>query len=294
MRAFSSVFGIAAVLVSVSLGIAQEPPGGSSRFQRAQRPPAAPPQQPGRQISVEVVIADVTGEAEGEMTAERLAELEKAGKVASLSRLRLSALENQPSLVQFGERVSLVTGRTSFGGRGGAQEMLSQENVGTMVSITARVDRDESILMEFQAELTRLTAPPARGDGEQADRSIEIPRTAMITAKSTLRVSPGQTVVAGSKTTKSAEGSTQTWILVSASVPAGEPQEAAALKIVMLKHAKAQSVADMLRTIFAGGNFLVAVDARTNSLVVSASESMLQKLIPLVAELDQAGERADP
>lgn len=291
MRAFSAVVSIAAVLVLVSLGIAQEPqPGGASRVQRVQRAPAAPsPQQPGRLVSVEVVIVDVTGEAEGEMTAERLAELERAGKVESLSRLRVSTLENAPSIVQFGERVSIVTGRTSFGGRG-LQDMTSQENVGTMVSLTARVDQDDSILMEFQAEQSRLAPAAPKAEGENADRPAELPRTVTMTTKSTLRIPPGKSVVAGSKSTRTDHGTTQTWIMVSAIAEAAARDEAAVLKIVALKNAQAEGLARLLEGVFRGEDFRAAVDARSNKLIISGSPAMLEKIVPLVAKLDQAAD----
>jgi type II secretory pathway component GspD/PulD (secretin) len=289
MRALLVIASTAVVVVAVSVGIAQEPqPGGASRLQRGPRAAAPQPPQPGRLISVEVVIADVTGEA-GEMTAERLAELEKAGQVKSLSRLRVSTLENAPSMVQFGERVSVVTGHTSFGGRG-SQNVTAQENLGTMVSVTARVDHDDSILMEFQAEQTRLAPTAARAEGENADRPAELPGTTTITTKSTLRIPQGKSVVAGSKTMRTAQGMTQTWILVSAHAEAAAAESV--LKILALKHAQGEAIAALLAGVFPPANLRVAVDARTNSLIISGSPTVLEKVVPLIAELDQAKDEA--
>ncbi|HUE72747.1 MAG TPA: secretin N-terminal domain-containing protein, partial [Pirellulaceae bacterium] len=221
--------------------------------------------------------------------AERLTELEKAGKVASLSRLRVSTLENAPSIVQFGERVSIVTGRTSFGGRG-SQDMLSQENVGTMVSLTARVDHDDSILIEFQAEQSRLAPAATKADGENAERPVEMPRTMTITTKSTLRILPGKSVVAGSKATRTDHGTTQTWILVSAMAEAAARDEAAVLKIMTLKNAQAEGLARLLEGVFRGEDFRAAVDARSNKLIISGNPALLERIIPLVAELDQSAD----
>jgi type II secretory pathway component GspD/PulD (secretin) len=291
MRALLVIASTAVVVVAVSVGIAQEPqPGGASRLQRGPRAAAPQPPQPGRLISVEVVIADVTGEA-GEMTAERLAELEKAGQVKSLSRLRVSTLENAPSMVQFGERVSVVTGHTSFGGRG-SQNVTAQENLGTMVSVTARVDQDDSILMEFQAEQTRLAPTAARAEGENADRPAELPRTTTIATKSTLRIPQGKSVVAGSKTMRTPQGMTHTWILVSAHAEAAAPEAESVLKIMALKHAQGEAIAGLLAGVFPTANYRVAVDARTNSLIISGSPAVLEKVVPLIAELDQAKDEA--
>jgi type II secretory pathway component GspD/PulD (secretin) len=43
----------------------------------------------------------------------------------------------------------------------------------------------------------------------------------------------------------------------------------------------------LLRELFRGDQFRIAVDARTNRLIVSGSPSMLERIIPLIAELDQ-------
>ena len=292
MRALSLLFPLVVVAVA-STGFGQEgQPNPFDRFQRGRAAAAPEPQRAGRLVSVEVVIADVLGDDAAEMTAERLAELEKAGQVASLSRLRLSALENVPSVVQFGERVAVVTGRSNFGGGRGSQEMVSQENLGTVVSVTARVEPDQSVVMELSAEVTRLAPTPARAEGDNAERATEYPKTTTLMAKSTLRIPPGKAVVAGGKTTKSAEGTTQTWVLVSASASADAP-DTAVLKVISLHHAQAEPLATLLSGLFRGESFRAAVDARSNKLIVSGSPSMLERIVPLVAELDQPSPAVD-
>ncbi len=291
MRVHFALAVLAVFVCLLSIGLGQEvQTGPAARFQRGQRASAAPqPQRAGRLVSVEVVIADVTGGEDRPLTAERLAELEKGGQVTSLSRLRLSALENQPAVVQFGERVSLVTGRTSLGGRG-AQDMMAQENLGTMVSVTARVEDDQSIVMEFQAEQTRFAPAAARAEGDNIERPAELPRTAKITAQSTLRIEPGKSVVAGGKTTRTEQGTMQTWILVSATAEPARPKaadEAATLKVFTLMHAKAESLAELIQTVFRGDDLHVAADTRSNCLIVPGDDQTLDMIQRLLTRLDE-------
>jgi type II secretory pathway component GspD/PulD (secretin) len=305
MRAYFGFASVAVMLGVISMALAQEPPpGAANRFQRGGRlqAPPAQPQAPGRLVSVEVVIADVAGDADKEMTADKLAELDKAGNVRALSRFRISALENNPSVVQFGERVPIVTGRVAFPGRGEgarsfAQESVSQEQIGTMINVTARIDVDESILLELKAEQSRLTPSPAKPAGEDA-AAASVPRqgTETITTQTTVRVPPGKTVVAGSKTTKTEQGTVQTWILVSASAEAARPKpadEAAVLKVFALAHAKAEDLAEVIQRVFRGDDVRIGVDARTNSLIIQGDDENLDVIHALIQRLDEAGGAAD-
>ena len=276
--------------------------GSANRFQRGEVP-RDEPKQAGRLVSVEVVIADVTADGDaGGMTAERLAELDKAGKVKSLSRYRLATVENQPAVLQFGERVAVVTGRVFAGGRaegarGFSQESVAQENVGAIFNVTTRVESDESILVELKAEQTRL-APPAPKPVDDNAAEAGPPRTATetMTSQTTVRVSPGKSVVAGSKTTRTPQGTIQSWILVSATAEAARPQaaeEASALKVFALAHAKADSLAEVLQTVFRDRNIRVSADLRTNSLVVHGNEESLDVIQRLIMRLDDAQGAAD-
>jgi type II secretory pathway component GspD/PulD (secretin) len=304
MRSVCQMVCIAAVIGLARPAMSQDrrtPEGRGATIQPATNRAAAGSEekQVGRLIAVEVTIADVAGDSPAEMTADKLAELDKAGHVKSLSRFRISALENNPSMVQFGERVSVVTGRVAFpgrgeGARGFAQESVAQEQIGTMINLTARVDEDESILVELKAEQSRLTPSPAKPAGEDA-AAASVPRqgTETITSHTTVRVPPGKTVVAGSKTTKTEQGTVQTWILVSASAEAARPKpadEAAVLKVYTLAHAKAESLAELIQTVFRGDDVRIGVDSRTNSLVVQGEDQKLDVVHRLIERLDEAQE----
>jgi type II secretory pathway component GspD/PulD (secretin) len=365
MRLLSPIASVAVALCVVSSAASQDrrsPADRRSDFQQSARSGVIQQKAAGRLVSVEVVIADLSSDGdETEMTAEKLAELDKAGKVTSLSRVRLSALENQQAVVQFGEQVPIVTGRTFSGAsqgtareltrnfdpaqmlrsldvnknnmlepnelsnrssffirsaaeragldmneplpidklttalqqargdaRGASQEVVTLKSVGTLVSVTARVDQDESILMELNVEQSR---PPAAANTEGDGAARSEPQTATITSQTTLRVPQGKTVVAGSKQTKTV----QTWILVSAQADAKRPAEednAALLKIFTLVHAQPQNVAELIRTIFRGEEVRVGIDDRTNSLVVHGDAEKLDVVYRLIIRLDEAGAAA--
>ena len=304
MRTIWQLAGVAIVFCLAPVAISQErrtPENRPATIQPAASRAAGGVQekQAGRLISMEVTIADVVGESRAEMTAGQLAELDKAGNVKALSRFRISALENNPASVRFGERVSIVTGRVAFpgrgeGSRGFAQESVAQEQIGTMIDVTARVDEDESILVELQAEQSRLTPAAAKAAGDDpAATSVPRQGTETITSHTTVRIPQGKTVVAGSKTTKTEQGTVQTWILVSASAEAARPKpadEAAAVKVFALAHAKAESLAELIQTVFRGDDVRIGVDSRTNSLIVQGADQKLDVVYRLIVRLDEAQE----
>ena len=59
------------------------------------------------------------------------------------------------------------------------------------------------------------------------------------------------------------------------------------VKVYALKNADAQKTRDILMTIFGRQGITVAVDARTNSLVISADTYTMEEIRKLIAELDK-------
>jgi type II secretory pathway component GspD/PulD (secretin) len=66
--------------------------------------------------------------------------------------------------------------------------------------------------------------------------------------------------------------------------PPGLPRT---VKVFTLKKADAQKLRDILLTIFGRQGITVAVDDRTNSLVVSGDADTLEEIRKLIAELDK-------
>ncbi|MGI8978772.1 MAG: secretin N-terminal domain-containing protein [Pirellulaceae bacterium] len=254
-----------------------------------QQPLKVERQSAGRLITVEVIVAEtpVVGNSK-EMTAEKIAELEKAGKLISQSRCWVSLVENQRSQLQFGERVSVVVGRVNVGGRG-MQESMAYENVGTKLSMVGRIDGD-SILVQMELDQTRLIPPPAKADGD-AGESVARPHTATTSYQSTLTIPPGKTVVAGGKETQTENGKVQTWLLVSANSEGAKRDvggDTSPIRIFRLINAKAESLAPVIQGIFREENVQIAVDARTNSLIVRGDAKSLDLLRAILSTLDEA------
>ncbi|MFN0020860.1 MAG: secretin N-terminal domain-containing protein [Pirellulaceae bacterium] len=250
----------------------------------------------GRLITVEVTMVEAPVVGNGrEMSVEKIAELEKAGKLVSQSRYWVSLVENQVSELQFGERVQVVVGRTNLGGSRGVQESSVYEEVGTKLSMVGRVDGD-SVLVQMDLNQTRLIPAPAKAEGDNSE-SVARPRNATTTFKSTLTILPGKTVVAGGRETQTDKGIVQTWLLVSAHAEDKKPEAAAAepiVKIFRLINAKAESLAPIMQGIFAHDNLQIAVDARTNNIIARGDEKTLQILYRLLTVLDEQFEEKKP
>ncbi len=182
----------------------------------------------GKSVSMEVLIVQLsdTGTAGANApapTRELILELEKQGKITSLTRLQLNTLDQQAATVQFGERVGVVTGRTAVSGGaapsgtgpgGRFASSIQFQEVGTLVESTPQVESDGAILLMLKIEQTRLNAAP---EGEKNDPAAFIPpKTSITQCKTTLRVPMGKWVATGGQR---GEGEpTQTWILVTAKV----------------------------------------------------------------------------
>lgn len=100
------------------------------------------------------------------------AELQEAGTL--IRKVRLTSLENQLATVQLGEQRPVVDGVTSDRGFG-QRSTYRQEEFGTILSMTARVD-DDVVTAELSFEMSRLddsiTATESAGDGIPPARQI--------------------------------------------------------------------------------------------------------------------------
>lgn len=206
-----------------------------------------------RTASIEVVIAEYTtpGKADpvaglgasDKSAAERLKQLATQGQLGVVTQVQLSSLSEQEASLQVGETVPVATGRTFGGGRGGGAggaggggagggfpvvTNYTMVNVGTLIRVTPEIETDGSVLVDLAVERSRLaTKPKPEGAAEG-----EPTRTVSVTAKSTVRAPPGQTVlVSGARTFGNGE-TTELLIIVSAkAADAAPPQAAQATKV---------------------------------------------------------------
>jgi type II secretory pathway component GspD/PulD (secretin) len=171
-----------------------------------------------RQVEIEVIFADITaagerpegpalnprelvGPADG-MSA-RLDALRRQGRLADARHVRLTALEGQKASVNLGKERSLVTSRTTRGGRGGpgggpgggavfAPEISTVErrSTGTLVEALPRVFADGQLKLDLHVEESRLVAPPA-GAPEGTPETPSI-----VQLKAVISVASGRAVLA--------------------------------------------------------------------------------------------------
>jgi type II secretory pathway component HofQ len=195
------------------------------------------PAKPGAMVSLEVAAVELTPVEEavgfvdlGEDPAAKVAELEKQGRIASLTRIQLTTLENQPAELRVSEQTPTVTGRTRVGGGRGAPPgatpgfatSFTFQNVGSQLQVTPKVAADGSVLVELKFEQSRLSPPIVQGEG--AEFTPQGPATT--STMTTIAAPPGKTVVVGGfQATERTEGRehailSQSFLLLSAKVEA--------------------------------------------------------------------------
>ena len=114
-----------------------------------------------------------------------------------LSRPQVMTLDNQPAFIQVGERVPRITSSNIVDNAVINNTVL--ENVGILLGVTPRIAPDGQVVMEIDAENSRL--------GEEQDGIpisinangdvIRSPRIEIITAQTTVSARSGQTVILG-------------------------------------------------------------------------------------------------
>lgn len=229
------VFSIVVMLGSFLIGgfvageaVAQRgtPGGGSDPFGTPGQVPRS-----GKRIEFEVVLIDRSaGELKEETniapTAAQLLELEKKGKLNSVQRLKLMTLENVEARLQLGEESPLVTSRTrgardaggfpGGGGFGGGSESVTYTSLGTIVTVTANIDEGK-VAASLTLQRTSLTPqkPAEKVEGQEAV-STNYPRKGMTTISTSVRLTPGETMVVSGQQTLTGGTPSELWVLVTA------------------------------------------------------------------------------
>ncbi len=250
----------------------------------------------GQVISLDVLVADVAGAAlgEGEVTAAKVLELASQGKLDAAARITTTVLENTRAVVNFAESVPVESGRTfgptDRGGRGIAS--YSMQNHGTTIQTTARVEQDGTIVLELQAERSRLVTNRPAGE-EAGAANFAATKTTQARVNTTTRVASGKAAIVGSQAAGVGKEALHTYFVLTATVPEGAKAAAAAppevkLKVFALSHARAADVAKTLQPILDGQRIIIVADERLNSLIAHGSEEVLEMAAALIARLDES------
>jgi type II secretory pathway component GspD/PulD (secretin) len=185
-------------------------------------------------IVFDVVIADLAKDTKGvsisETTPEKLLakinDLEQAGALQSIGRARLATIDQQNCMVQIGQRQAVVSGRRFSGDRNSGPTSYTYENTGTMIMITARVERDNSVLAEISVERSQIE-PRKSKEKDAADADVPPSSIGTINARTTVRINNNATAVLSGVQVAGKDDAQHTIVLVTAHV-SGEPLRAAA------------------------------------------------------------------
>jgi|GEM_PF-4120759 len=256
----------------------------------------------GTTIQLDLLVADVSAAALGEkdVTAARLLELSQQGRLDSAARIRLSVLEDQQASAHFSEAVPVESGRTfGQGGQGGPRSVPNYitQNFGTRVDLTARVEQDGTIVLQLQAERTRLVANRPAGE-EAGAANIAATKTTQARVQTTTRAKSGTPAIIGSQQSSVGNETIHTYFVLTANVPEGGKAAVAAppvvTKVFALSHARAAEMVKTLLPILEGQRITLAADERSNSLVVHGSAEVVDTATALIARLDEAQARLAP
>ncbi|WP_231746812.1 secretin N-terminal domain-containing protein [Maioricimonas rarisocia] len=119
-----------------------------------------------------------------------------------LSRPQIIALDNQLAQIQVGQRVPIVDG-VNISTQGTANPNVVQDEAGIILTVTPRISPEGQVVMEVVAEKSQFTGEgvPIFVDGLTGN-VIESPIKDITTARTTVKVPDGQTIVVGGMITK--------------------------------------------------------------------------------------------
>jgi hypothetical protein len=232
LTSFSKIALVPVVLLVAGWCSALGQEAGPPRIARPSSALTGAPAEAGKLIGFEVTIVEHAGALSGQKgkppTPAQIAELEKDPKNSTIQRLQLVVLENVESRLQLGESAPTVTSRTvrsrdGGGGFGGAgfptSESITYMDVGTLLSITARVETDGKIIANVHVARTNLapSKPSEKTDGQEST-AINYPRKLTSTISTTARIAPGEGVVLAAQQSQGGGSPSEMWMLVTAKV----------------------------------------------------------------------------
>ena len=228
--------------------------------------------------------------------AARLRDLESEGQILTTDRISLTTLENEETQIHSGKTTPVATAR-SFGGPGGAaQTSYQHQSVGTLISVTAKVD-GEAIVVKLNVEKSQLEQSESKS---KADDEFVPLGTETLTSQVVMRIENGKTVLASGLESRADTKSSAQVILASArilesstdtkDVAAADGLARSQIKIVWLLRTAAQDAAALVEKLTDGdpGRMRVSVDSRTNSLIVCADDArQLDVVEAILCKLDE-------
>lgn len=162
--------------------------------------------------------ADLTGTRDEVL--KRITALQKDDHLSIENRIELSTIENQRAMVQTGKRLPVVAGSTVSSSRGRINNYQTV-STGTIFSVTAKTTPDDEIVMEINFEKSDVDR-----QAEPSEDDVSPPATiSTLTHQTTVQLSDGEAVLAGTMVRKSNAGSGHSYLVVTANVRSGSAQQ---------------------------------------------------------------------
>lgn len=124
--------------------------------------------------------------------------LQDSRRLEILSRPQVLTLDNQQAFIQVGQRVPRIV-RSSITVQGFQNSDVELENVGLIIGVTPRISPDGNVVMEIDAEKSKL-GPDNEGipiSISPNGQVIRAPRVDTVTAQATVSAADGETIILG-------------------------------------------------------------------------------------------------
>lgn len=243
-----------------------------------------------------------------------VAHFAEQGLLVSKFEANLYGVADEKTTLSIQDTIPIKVGQT-VGGRGGpggfTQSQFINQNFGTMISVVPRLNDEGNIELTYTFERSRPVYQKEAAEGqdgsEQPAAGIPTPRPSSFTAGSTIVIPAQQTVVAGGTGSVKVGDQRQVEknhmvLLLSAKVLGGSgrsnkiaqevpPTDRKPIKNIHLRHAAAATAADVLRDVLKGEPIEIAVDERTNSLILKGSAEATEIAEALLLKIDEGESR---
>jgi type II secretory pathway component GspD/PulD (secretin) len=169
---------------------------------------------PKKKDDKEIDEKELTGPAEE--VGKKIEALTKAGRLGTLKRLEVVALENRSVSAQAMENKPMIVGSTVTG-TGIVSNRITYREVGTQLKVTARAVDDKGIALELTVLDARMHTPEdGIALGGDKDKPVRAAEMANSTVETKLTLKPGHSVVVSGVKTTSKSGQAQTVMIVTA------------------------------------------------------------------------------
>jgi type II secretion system protein D len=139
--------------------------------------------------------------ASSESVSVLLRALKQSRRIEVLGRPQIMTLDNQPAMIQVGEKVPRVVGSsiTTIG----QQNSITMENTGLILGVTPRISPEGMVVMEIDAEKSKV--------GDEAEgipisvnqgQTIRSPKISITSAQTTVSAASGETIALGGLITR--------------------------------------------------------------------------------------------